>query len=292
MAETPPRTPPRPPPPRVRVLGSTRLARVALTWLTDQGRARVVGWEPGAEDESLPWFAPMRQLARDLGVPVGGAGEVDLTLDLDPDARPTRGEGVMVRAVPPSGAPSADVNRALLGPGPWDLAVVTPDGTAAWAVLPLEPHPDDTGATLLETATLRGVEALAESFEAILGGGAPQPLPRPLVGGRWRAQESFVLWERPAELIVRRVRACAGPWGGARTTAGETVVWLQDARLVPDEEAEGWLPGTVVRVDDGLTIASGRGLVRVEWIRPAWRPLRRAGDWAREVGLGPGYQIG
>jgi methionyl-tRNA formyltransferase len=184
------------------------------------------------------------------------------------------------------------VNRALLIPGEWSMAVCSADGSATWAVEPIPVHPDDTGATLIETATLRGIEALASAFEAILAGAAPTPLERPLRGGRWRAQESFVLWERPGETIVRRVRACAGPWGGARSTIGETVVWLQDATLRASTTGDEWLPGTIVSVDDGIEVASGAGIVRVEWIRPAWRPLRRAGDWAREVGLGRGYQIG
>lgn len=277
-------------PPRVVLLGSTRLTRVALPWLCDQGRARVVGVDLGEEDEGLPWFAPVRQLARDHGVPFGRF-PADLVLDLDPDARPTRGEGVMVRVLAPPGAPSADVNRALLTGGEWEMVVTPPDGASAWAREPVIVRPDDDGASLLEDATLRGIEALAASLEAILAGAAPEPLPRPLKAGRFRAQETHLLWERPAAAIVARIRACAGPWGGAITHVGETLVRLQDARIVADETPPEWLPGTITALDDALDIATGRGIVRVERLRPGWRPVRRAAEWAREVGVSPGYRV-
>lgn len=276
---------------RVQLLGATRLTRVVLPFLLERGRARVVAVEPGAEHEEDPWFAPVRGLCHDNGVKLGRAA-ADLVLDLDPDARPVHGEGPMIRVIAPEGARSPHPNRALLSPGDWAVGVLSADGKNAWKILPVTAGPDDDAASLLEQATLRGVEALAESLDAVLAGGAPEALPRPLIGGRFRAQETFLTWEQPAARVVARVRACAGPFGGARAHAGETPIWLQDAAVEAEILAEPELPGTVLSAGaDGLVVACGSGSVRVRRLRPGWRPVRAAGSFAAEVGLGPGYML-
>lgn len=275
---------------RVQILGATRLARVAVPYVTERRGCRVVGIDPGDEHEAHPWFAPVRGLARDEGAVVGRA-EADLVLDLDPDARPTRGEGPMLRVLPPPGARSADVNRALLDGGAWSVGVFTPDGGGVWATRALDIGGDADA--MLDNATLRAIEALDDAWDALVAS-APAPAPdRPLVAGRFRPQETFLTWQQPADRVSARIRACAGPYGGARTHVGEATVYLLDARVVADVAPEGFDPGVIVAVDGGaLDIATGRGVVRVERIRPGWRPPRPAADFASDVGIGPGYQIG
>lgn len=285
--------------PTVQILGSTRIARVAIPYLSEQGRARVVGVDVGEEDETRPFFAPVRQRARDFGVPVGRF-PADLTLDLDPDRSP--GEGVLVRVRAPGGAASADVNRALLTGGEWSMVVCDAGGGAAWGEVPIAYTPGDDAETLLDRAALAGLEALAAAFGALVEGTPPEPLARPVFdpagreaprpGARWRHQEGLLLWEQPVERIVARIRACAGPYDGARTHCGETLIHLLDARVVRAEVTPEWSPGTLTRIDHGVEIATGRGVLRVERMRPGWRPARPAGEWATEVGLAPGYQLG
>lgn len=272
---------------KVVVLGATRLARVALPWLLETAKARVVGLDPGDEDEGLPFFAPVRGLARDLGVPLGRP-PADLVLDLDPDARPDRGLGPMVRVLAPPDAASPDVNRALLTGGAWAMGLVTADGTGLHARAEIEVHPDDDAGTLMDRAVLRGVEALAAGWPALLAGETPAPLPHPLRRGRWRAQEAVVTWEQPAERVVRRIRAASGPWGGATSTLGEVRVRLLDAERVA-LGAHRELPGTILDIGDGLLVATGLDAVRVRRVAPGWRPPRRAEEYAREVGLSIGY---
>jgi hypothetical protein len=273
----------------VTILGATRLARAAASYVTERRGARLSGFDPGEEHEGDPWFAPVRGLARDNGAAVGRP-PADWILDLDPGARPTVGAGPMLRVLAPRGARSPDVNRALLDGGEWAMAFTPPDGQGAWAIRPLEIHGD--AVDMLDEATLRGIEALDEGWEAMLSGAPPTPLPRPLLAGRFRPQETWVVWEQPGPRVVARVRACAGPYGGARTNAGEGHLFLLDARLVADEAPFGFDPGVIVEVGESLDIATGKGVLRVDRVRPGWRPARPAGAWAREVGLSVGYQLG
>ncbi|MES2645181.1 MAG: hypothetical protein V4850_37180 [Myxococcota bacterium] len=275
---------------RVQILGATRLARVVVPYLLERRGARIVALDPGEEDESLPWFAPVRGLARANGIPIG-RDAADLVLDLDPDARPTRGEGPMLRVLAPPGARSPDVNRALLDGGAWAMAVVTPEGTASWARRALDLPENADAEALLDQATTRAVEALDEAWDALVAEAVAEPLERPLIAGRFRSQEAYVLWEQPAARIAARVRACAGPWGGGRAHVGDNPVYLLDARVVTDVTPAGFDPGTIVRLDEGVELATGRGVVRIERLRPGWRPARAAGAYLREVGLTEGYQL-
>jgi len=277
-------------PTTVQILGATRLARGIVPYLLEGARAQVVAWDPGDEDETRPWFAPIRQLARDNGIPLGRR-DASLVLDLDPDSRPDWGQGVAVRVYAPAGAPSPDVNRALLTGGEWAMVVADGGGRSGWSQAAIEVREDDDATALIERATLRGLEAFAASLENVLAGATALPLPHALRSGRWRPQESFVLWEQPARRVVARIRAASGPWGGARTHLGETPVWLEDAELVSEEPTPDHLPGTIVAVDSGILVSTGRGIVRLGHLRPSWRPRRRAADYAAEVGASAGYQF-
>ena len=283
---------------RVQVLGATTLTRAVVPYLLERRGARIVGIDPGEEHEAHPWFAPVRGLARDNGIPIG-RGEADLVLDLDPDARPTTPEGVGLRVLAPPGARSPDLNRALLAPnaggapGPWEMVLT--DRIGAWGSRAVEVHPGDDAATLMDRAALRALETLDAAWGALVdalpGSTPPLPLARPLLGGRFRPQETFVNWEFPAEAVVARVRACAGPWGGARTHLGETAIWLLDAEVHAPCAPEGWAPGTLLEVDDSICVVAGRGVVRVHRLRAGLRPPQSAGAFATASGVGPGYLL-
>ena len=284
---------------RVQVLGATTLTRAAVPYMLERRGARVVGIDPGEEHEGHPWFAPVRGLARDNGIPLGHA-EADIVLDLDPDARPTAPVGIGLRVLAPSGARSPDLNRALLAPnaggaqGPWEVALT--DARGAWGSRAVEVLPDDDAGTLMDRAALRALEVLDAAWAALVGDGStptqpPLPLARPLIGGRFRPQETFVNWELPAEAIVARVRACAGPWGGARTHLGETAIWLLDAEVHAPRAPEGWSPGTLLEVDDSICVVTGRGVVRTRRLRAGLRPPQSAGAFATASGVGPGYLL-
>lgn len=268
----------------VQLLGSTTLARVALPWLLERGGARVVGLDPGEEDEARPWFAPVRGLCRELGVPLGRR-DADLVLDLDPDARRT---GAGVRIAGPLGV-TPDLCRALLPGGQGVWRALYGDGVTVWAALPLPVRPGDDAPCLLNRATLHGVEALAAGWLATSGDPHPGMAP-----GRFRLSESSILWEQPADVVLARIRALAGPWGGARCHFGETPIAIESAE--PADADPAFSAGTIVQIDHGIVIAcggarAGPSALRVLSLRPSWRPLRQAAEYAIEVGAGPGYQM-
>ncbi|HNC99119.1 MAG TPA: hypothetical protein PKW90_23495, partial [Myxococcota bacterium] len=262
---------------RYQLLGSTRLTRIALPYLLDKGRGKVVGVDPGAEDEGRPWFAPVRGLCRDNGIPIGRF-PADHVLDLDPDAESAQGGSLRVRLLAPPGSRSADLNRSILEPHrqPWKVFSGPSESLYAFSLKEIPFRSEEDAEDRMLRATLCGIEVLAEGLERMLAGQSPTPLPSPLIGGRWRPQESFVLWEQPAARVIARIRAAAGPWGGARTSLGETTVWLEDAAL-ESESSEGWLPGTIVSTQPDLVVATGQGLVRIRRLRPGYRPVRWAG---------------
>ncbi len=275
----------------VQILGSTTIARVALPWLAE--RARVVALDPGDEDEARPWFAPLRALCRDLGV-AAGRRPADVLLDLDPDARKVEAGATALRVHGPAGI-TPDLCRALLPgraglPGDWSLVCGDSDGVLAR--VPLAVFRDDTGLLLRERATLRGIEALAAAWDRI---GEPRsdaldPWP-PVAASRFRGSEAHILWDQPADAILARIHALAGPWGGARCLLGETPIAIEAAERLDPALADSALPGTIVSVDAGIGVACGVGALRILTLRPSWRPLRRAGEYAREVGAGVGYQF-
>jgi methionyl-tRNA formyltransferase len=148
----------------------------------------------------------------------------------------------------------------------------------------------------MQRASLACIEALAEGLEKMLAGSPPMLLNRPLKSGRWRPQESMVIWEQSAERVSARIRAASGPYGGARTSLGETVLWCDAVEVLSSETPSGWLPGTIYKIEsrsegNGIQITTGQGLIRLSTVRPGWRPSRPAAEFAGEVGASIGYQL-
>ncbi len=94
------------------------------------------------------------------------------------------------------------------------------------------------------------------------------------------ADDRVIDWSRPADELVRRVRAFAPDPGATTRLRGEDLKVLRAAEVGP---AEGG-PGTVLGVDrEGVVVAAGSGAVHVLEVAAAGRRRMAAADWARGV---------
>jgi len=140
---------------------------------------------------------------------------------------------------------------------------------------------DDTGSLGARLARI-GAEAVAEVLPRLADGTL---MPTPQVGTATRAPklgpaDRLVDWTRPADVVVRRIRAFA-PGPGASTTfrGGDLKLLRAEATEHEDDAA-----GTIVGVDrDGVVVATGDGGVRLLEVAAPGRRRMPAADWARGV---------
>jgi methionyl-tRNA formyltransferase len=140
---------------------------------------------------------------------------------------------------------------------------------------------DDTGSLGARLAKV-GAEVVAEVLPRLADGAAT---PTPQAGPATRAPklgpaDRIVDWTRPADAVVRRVRAFA-PDPGANTTfrGGDLKLLRADVATEHDDTA-----GTIVGVDRaGVVVAAGDGGVRLLEVAAPGRRRMPAADWARGV---------
>jgi methionyl-tRNA formyltransferase len=140
---------------------------------------------------------------------------------------------------------------------------------------------DDTGSLGARLAVI-GSEAVAEVLPRLADGAVTST---PQTGTATRAPkleaaDRIIDWARPADAVVRRVRAFA-PDPGANTTfrAGDLKVLRAEAT-----EHDGGVAGTIVGVDgEGVVVAVGDGGVRLLEVAASGRRRMPAVDWARGV---------
>ena len=140
---------------------------------------------------------------------------------------------------------------------------------------------DDTGSLGARLARI-GAETVAEVLPRLADGIVT---PTPQAGTATRAPklgpaDRIVDWTRPADAVVRRVRAFA-PDPGANTTFRGS-----DLKLLRAEATEHLddTTGTIVGVDrEGVVVATGDGGVRLLEVAAPGRRRMPAADWARGV---------
>lgn len=135
--------------------------------------------------------------------------------------------------------------------------------------------PTDTTGTLTARLAVMGRDLLLETLPRWLAGEiAPQPQDeaRATYAPPLAREDGCIDWRRPAVEIARMVRAF-DPWPGAYTMMGGNVLKIIQARSLPGWRGEA-VPGTVVRVPEGLAVATGEGALLLESVQPAGkRPM-------------------
>lgn len=142
----------------------------------------------------------------------------------------------------------------------------------------------DTAQTLHDALAAQGGQLMVDVL-ADLDHIAPQPQDAALVtyAEKLRKDEAPLDWHQPAEVLSRQVRAF-NPFPGAQVAMQGEVWKIWFAQAV---EGEG-IPGTVLGIKDGITVACGRGALRIESLqKPGGKRLS-----AREFLAGTSLQVG
>ncbi len=153
--------------------------------------------------------------------------------------------------------------------------------------------PDETAGELHERLAALGPPCLLEALEGLEAGSLTprtQDHAEATYAPMLSKEDGRLDWSEPAERVVNRVRGVT-PWPGATTSlGGEPIkVWRASASSA---EASG-RPGEVVAVgEDGLTVACGRGALRIEELQVAGRRRMAAASFLRGYPVAPGTILG
>ncbi len=148
------------------------------------------------------------------------------------------------------------------------------------------------GGTLHDRLAEVGSEALREAIAMIAGGDAPaQPQDEACAtyAPKIEKGENTIAWERPAEDILRQIRAFS-PRPGAQTWWLGRRLKILDAELYSHDDAQ---PGEIIAVGDGdIIIGTGSGRLRLKRLQPEGGRPMSAADFLMGYDLHPGQVLG
>lgn len=190
------------------------------------------------------------------------------------------------------------------GAAPIQRAILAGDAETGVCIMRMEAGLD-TGPVLLREATAIGagetcgslhdrlsamgarliVEALARLDTLVP---APQPEAGVTYADKIDKAEARVDWGRSAEHVDRQIRALS-PMPGAWCMAAGERLKLLGSDLADGQGAQG-MPGEIL--DDALTVACGRGAVRILRLQRAGRGAQDASEVLRGMALPEGMRLG
>jgi methionyl-tRNA formyltransferase len=152
--------------------------------------------------------------------------------------------------------------------------------------------PRDTAGDLLGRLAGSGARLLVATLDGIAAG-TVEPRPQPADGvslaPRIEVTDARVDWALPAHVVDRRVRGVTPAPGAWTTWRGER---LRLGPVTPVEGAPQLGPGELAADRAGVTVGTGRGVVRLGDVQPAGKRLLPAADWARGARPQPGERLG
>ncbi len=85
----------------------------------------------------------------------------------------------------------------------------------------------------------------------------------------WRDEEDYQIdWNLEASFLERTINALGFPYGGARTIMEESVIVLDDVKMVSDVKIENRTPGKILFLENNQpSIVCGNGLIKIEKAR-------------------------
>ncbi len=128
---------------------------------------------------------------------------------------------------------------------------------------------DETGESLHDKLSVLGADLLMETLPGYLNGTIlPQPQPEEgiTIAPQVKKEEGNIDWKQDAVVIERLIRAFT-PWPGTFTFFKG-----QQLKVINGNAVEGSAaPGKVVKVQDGIAIGTGQGLLKLGTIQLAGR---------------------
>lgn len=193
---------------------------------------------------------------------------------------------------------SSAINWAVInGDAETGLSIFWPDQGIDTGPVLLQRHcpigPTDTVASLyFDRLFPMGIDAISESVALVTAGDAPRI-------EQDHAQSTYeppcadihaeIHWHEPAERISALIRGC-NPQPGAWAMFEGEKLRIFDSTLTGAREPG--MPGRVLRIDEqGFEVRLNGGVLRVTRVQPAGQKKLGAGEWARSVGLKPGFRF-
>ena len=164
------------------------------------------------------------------------------------------------------------------------------DSGPTWLARAVPIGPDDTGGGLTERLSVLGSEVLLEALPLLATGVRPVAQDESAVTLAPKIDRSTarIVWNRSAGELAHHV-AAFDPVPGAWATLGEADVKLFGAGAAP--EAGTHRPGTVLRADDVLSIATVDGALTIREVQPAGKKRQAVTEWVRGRGIAEGAEF-
>ncbi|MBB2174493.1 methionyl-tRNA formyltransferase [Gluconacetobacter johannae] len=261
--------------------------------------------------------SPVQTAAEALGLPVRtparlrtNVAEHDIFRSLELDAAIVAAYGLILPAAmldtPRRGC--LNIHASLLprwrGAAPIQAAILAGDGESGVTIMQMD-EGLDTGAMLLsDRIALTGRTTATSLHDDLAAMGArlvvsaladPSLVPRPQPEGgvtyaaRLTREDGRIDWGHDAAAIDRQIRAMT-PWPGSFTTVDGIVLKIGAAGLAGATVPPGTHPGTVL--DNELTIACGRGALRITRLQRPGRGMMDADAFLRGQPVPPGTRLG
>ena len=139
--------------------------------------------------------------------------------------------------------------------------------------------PNDTGGSLHDRLAQIAPEALLESLRLLSAGNAPrivQDNARATYAPKLKREHGLIDWSESAEAIERKIRAYY-PWPGAFMKVGDQNLKIFSASIV---DLNGQ-PGEVLRSDEDLIVATGRGALSLAEVQLEGKRRMSAAEFLR-----------
>lgn len=163
----------------------------------------------------------------------------------------------------------------------------------------LTPPSEVDAGDLLAVLAEQGAPVLADALLAVAAGeeGTPQPEEGMTLAPRIRPDDAIVRWADAAGAVARHIRSVTPRPGASTMLAGARMKVAGAAALGPDgydvTGSSGLAPGTVLGADgDGVRVACGEGVVRVDRVQLEGRGWTSGADQVRGRRLVPGTVLG